>query len=578
MATTTRVYIPSVYVDRVRFTEAADEQPVALINTLPESGEEAANPFNPVQLTIAALDTGLDALTKVWIDTPTGGRVLVYDQAGAGLSAAYAAGSSATYQQSPSAATQDELVLSLYPAGGFPEGEPVTVTLEAYDTNGFFFTASYAFATATTSPPVVEEIFWLTPRRCRVKFRDAMVATAAIDGTLYNVNLAGALEFESPDQIKLTNVLPDPDWVGLYAAFTGSVHPYNNGVFRITAVDVPNRKITVDNIKPFKSDDGVDRWRDGNIARQRKLRGRLTPFRLQADIPTEQPGVDLLCAYVPTPETTRLPEAWELPEGADATRYVIIDWHDDVSYGRPYTLAVIGPENLSGVAADGAESLSFTTPTFGRPDTRLKLWDDLWQEDDRLEDAAEARLLERMSLVLQDLFDVLWWRSDRLIEFWDGDVAQEQMLPFLLYTLGNPFRFPLTTAQQRALVTNLTTLYKRAGTNKGIEEALTLLLGKDYTVRGLQFGFPWWELDADRLGFDTILSPGSDYEKNCYEVVAHLPLDDGENRYITEIATTLDAPEMHLVRIVEPSSHVIESLYWVLDWSQLGTNTQLAWL
>jgi phage tail-like protein len=516
------------------------------------------------------MDGALATTTRVSISTSDEELVLAYDQAGAGFDLLYV-GSTATVQKSPLSSVNDELSLEFYRTGGLPPSSAITVWVEAATAAGATLATSYVFATGTTAAPELEDILWLTPRRCRVKFRDIMDSSASLTGTRYQVSIAGALEFSSPSTLRVSNTAPKPGWVGRYVSCTGSAYPTNNKTFTVIAANASSGTLTVDASPELHDDAGTDYWPDGSVARQRALRGYVTPYRLTPVIP----GDGSACAYAPMPVSLRLPKTWELPHGENPNQYVIIDWHDDISYGRDYTISCVGPENLFGRAADGQSELAFTTPSFGRPETRLKLWDDVWSDRDREDDMGASSLFRRMSVVLQDILDVLWNRTDALADLTDAYRMPESVLDYTLYSEGNPLHFAMTTSQKRAVIAALGLMYQRAGTDKGIEDALALVLGSQFEVRELRGDLPWWILGTHRLGITTLLGPGTTYGENCYEVVSFQPLTELQRVIIKDIATTFDAQRMHLLRIVEPTTNVIVPLYWVLGLSTLGSSTTL---
>lgn len=77
------------------------------------------------------------------------------------------------------------------------------------------------------------------------------------------------------------------------------------------------------------------------------------------------------------------------------------------------------------------------------------------------------------------------------------------MLSYYLDHRGNPFTFPLSTAQQRLLVDGLFKIYRLRGSEDGLVFTINYLLGLQCTI---QYDFEYsWRLGVSRLGIDTIL-------------------------------------------------------------------------
>jgi phage tail-like protein len=391
-------------------------------------------------------------------------------------------------------------------------------------------------------------------------------------GTLYAKTLSGGFEFVAPNKLRISNLVPDAEWIGYWLGATGSCYPQNNVYFKIAEVDAANKEITLTVDKPIKDDTGVDADSDGNIVRNRVLRGVITSYKLAADPDSETDAVT--CAYAPVVTEIREPQSIEIPLSADSRQYSIITLHDDISIGRCYTIHLAKVKNEYDIEAEDTSIYEFVSDTFGSPADRIKLWD-FMPELDKQEDTEAEQQLQKMAVVLQDLLNVLWHRSDSIKYLYDPDNAPDSWIPYLLYTLGNPFRMPLDILQQRRLCSVLSAIYKQVGTAKIIEDTLTFFLGGTFIVQTYQTA-NWWTLNTSVLGTTTVLGPSTKYGKNAYEIISSRALTEDERRYVTHIARTLDPLYMHLIRIVEPGDTSGTLTYWTLSMSGLGYGSELA--
>ena len=216
----------------------------------------------------------------------------------------------------------------------------------------------------------------------------------------------------------------------------------------------------------------------------------------------------------------------------------------------------------------------FTTPTFGFPANRKLIWDTI-PPLDQDEDLQSEGQMRRMAVVLQDLANVLWCRTDSLRNLYDPNTMPSVFVDYLLYTLGNPFQFPLTELEKRRLAESLVAIYKKIGTKQVIEDAIAFFTGIPMVVRQFLLGDSW-TLGVDTLGLTTVVGPGSKLAKNLYEIISPLQLTEEQLRQVREIAEFLDPVYMRLFRIIEPGDTPGTLIYWVLGQSGLGYSTQLA--
>lgn len=572
MATTIKVPIGSITIDNLRYDDSG--QGLDCINRLPEDDETRVCATTNISMWIISYAGAITAASvRVWA-TLLGVRTLLYDGAGGGFQTGFAgAESSITFQQSPNSTVNDEAIIAIDPETDLTGEDNITVEVQA-QAGTELLNEAYTFTVQATALPTADEILWIDPRRCRVHFREAMQQDANAGGTLYFVELTGAIEFIAPDTIRVANVTPSVEWEGYWLGLAGSIYPQNQGYYEIYEVDASAKTIKIDTSDghSFKSDDGIDKDADGNIIRRRLLRGTITSYRLEGRAVDELPSIEV--SYEPIAAALRKPEVDEYPQDDDIEQYVIIDWHDDISIDRKYRLHLTKAINDVGTAAGATSTFDFIAPSFGAPTDRIKLWD-LFPETDRDEDLLNNKQLRRMSIVLQDILNVLWYRCDTIPTLTDADNAPRQWIDYLLYTMGNPFRFPLTELQKRRLIAVLVGIYKRVGTCQVIEDTLAFFTGITFSCRPFLTA-DFWTLGEDILGVTAILGPGDKYARNAYEILSPVELTDDQRRQVRDIAELLDPVYMHLVRIVEPGETPGTLTFWVLNESALGLTTQLA--
>jgi phage tail-like protein len=563
--------IAALYVDNLRFTIESED--LALVNTVPQHEESNVRSAADIYLQIAAFGASTFSLVKVWVEI-NGTRALAYDKNGGGFQAGWnGTDSSASYMQSIGSSVVDQAILTIDPTTDFPSNATVTVDVRGV-AGAALLNESYTFTTEYIETPTIDEILWLDPRKARLHFREPMQANDALGGTLFLKKFSGGFEYVAPNKIKIRNETPVTGWIGYWIGLTGSVYPHNNGYFRVEGVDSTEKEIELElGSNTFTTDTGIDVDVEGNTIRTRTLRAVMTSFRLEADLASEDAD-EIVSTYEPVITALRLPRTTEIPTGADSAQYAVVDFHDDISYGRKYKFHVANAENSYGEVADETSIFSFTSPTFGLPADRLQLWDTYAPNDHSEDRSSASRALEKITKVLQDLFNVLWHRCDSLENLLDPFTARESWLPHMLYSLGNPFRFPLNVEQQRLLASVLPTLHKFKGAASLIEDALAFFLGGTYLVKPLTEG-GWWTLGSDSLGVDTYLGPNSAYARNSYEVLASQAMSDEEEANGLHIAETLDPWFMHCLGFIEPGEETGTMARWTLGFSALGYSTKL---
>lgn len=594
------------------YTEISD--PIILYNTIPEAGETDVPAGAHVRLHIASLDVDgagfeipLDPTVRVWLMSDTDNiQHLAYDQAGGGFQPGFnGPESAANYHASPGASVNDELTLVIDPTVDFSPGAEIHVTVEATAAGAILF-EEYSFSIVDESPPEIDSILWLDPRRCLVTFDCEMRVSQALGSIRYMVLVLAGLEITSSDTVTLRSQVPSTSWVGYGFHITGSADPRNNRLRTIQGVSVANKTLTLDTggaAGPMFPDDAVDKDAHGKVRRTRVLRGALCPFSLQARLTAEGASSSELsadrvqCAYEPMPVSLGAPEPEWVPAGIDISQMVLITWYDDVSFGRLYSLVADGVVDTSGnriaggpdaPGLDTAAIFDFQSPLFGLPARRKTLWDWLPLSDQEEDLDIGDQQLRKMAVVLQDLFDVIEYRVRSMEHLEDPHRCPVHQLDYLLYDLGNPFDFVLREPEKRKLISVLKTMYDQLGLELGIEYILRYFLGYNFEVIAYYTTLDVWVLGTSTIGYtgpsgavggDAILGPGTEYARNSYEIVSPVVLTTEERSRVVQIAQWADPAEMHLVRIVEPggeSGTGGESSYWILGTSLLDASTILA--
>jgi hypothetical protein len=575
-----RVPAPAFYVDELYIATTTDS--LGLLNCIPQDGETGVPCTDCVRLHIVSFTVNaLNATAQVWLTrSSTGLRELAYSQAAGGFQAGYAGVRSlATVQASPDSGVNDELLLVIDPEVSLVSLETVLVEVAATTAVGAL-NQSYSFTVEDLTAPTLEEILWLTPRRARLKFNEPVNVSDDPLGSTFIISANAGVEVLTTSTIKFAGLEPSEGWVG-YTVSVSRSYPENAGPWRIVSVDADTGEILL-NTSSLVPDDGVDRNTYGAIVQRRDIAASISPYYLEARLSDE--GVSSLpgaadrvqCAYCPIPVAVSAVDPAELPTGEDERQYVDIDFIDDVSIDRLYTIHANGVEDLYGNACSNI-TLDFETPRFGSPEDRLTLWSDGFTSgNERADDMSNEGYFRKLAVVLQDLLNVLWWRVDELQYLEDPGRCDASWLDYMLYELGNPFRFPVSSESLRRKLANaLPGFYKGVGCERAITDMLFLLLGINFEIAPYR-ELSYWTIGFSMLGVDTVLGPGDSWLQNAYEIISPVDLTDEQRRIVRDVATWADPVDLHLARIVEPStSDPVVTSYWKLGFSALGLTTKL---
>ena len=592
MANEVRAPIGALYVDNVRYDD--DEGNAALINVIPAHGEEDVGVARPIRFTVAGLTGGaVDATTiLVYVTLASDSlRVLAYS----GPLGAFQNGFNGTMvaRQSPGSGVNDELVFNFYPPVDFLSLDFVTVEVEAEVVGVVGLQEfDYSFTIEDVTAPEIESIFFLDPYTAKVKFDEPVLQQTTPGGSLFYEYHEGGVEILTANTVRVMGTLSET-WMGQWSCLMNSVYPYNNGYRKITAVSPSTNIITLDitgDRGGMDADDGRDMTESGSLFRRRDIIFSVSPYSLSFRSDDEADGRGQLdaeriqCAFTPAIKSLAAMTSDQLPVGEDVREYALVTFHDMISLGRMYTLECNGVEDLWENVCSDIE-LDFTSPTFNIPGDTLGFWSDgILAPTDKLEDLMHTGEHRKLHVVLQDALNCLLYHNQVIERLMDSHQAPSDWIEHRLYSIGNPFTFQMTSDRLKRLLCDfLPDKYRLVGTVKGIKQILKLVLGYEFDIQPFIVGDHWILGDSvwGLLGQTTVLGPGTDWEKNAYQVISPVDLTDTQRAIVTEICTWTDKMNMHLVRILEPSTYTGTgtytgaSVYWVLGTHALGVSTTL---
>ena len=593
-----RTQVAGLYTDNL--VDVVVSSGLHLINTIPQDDETAVSVVQTVNLQVVhSNNQAIDNTARVYIEDPVGTWTLAYNEAAGGFQAGFTG--TATRKSSPGAAALDELWIALNRTVPWGSLRVIGVRVVAAS-GGDTLDSTYNFVVEDIEPATITECLWLSPRRCRIRFSESMNTSADLHGTLFHRYFGGGVEVKGSNELYIADPLEEA-WEGSYLDLQGSVYPTNCQSKLITDVEVtvalvPTGKVLIDTTE-LEADSGVDYNSAGKVVRRRALRATIGAYRLQPRLDLEGAGETpyveerVQCAFAPLVKAVSLPDACDIPSGDTVSQYVVIDFEDDVSLGRWYELHAYNINDASGNNAAHL-SLELQTPMFGCPTNRQQLWK-FFPGNVQEEDLTDELQLRKMSVVLQDLLNVMWLRADGLDKVLDAWQCPEQLIDHLLYTLGNPFRFPVPTVKQkRRLAEALPELYSGTGIARRVEDAtlqtnciagmIKFFLGINAVIRPHWPGDTWvlgncylGASEGDWPGQQTILGTSSAYLRNSYDVdVSPVILTAEEQRIVRDICTWADPANMHLARIIMGTPD--PGAVWILGsagFSEVGLTTNL---
>lgn len=204
------------------------------------------------------------------------------------------------------------------------------------------------------------------------------------------------------------------------------------------------------------------------------------------------------------------------------------------------------------------------------PTRRFDLWQMLPKHNRRDDETGDLR---RFVVCLQEVTDLLLADVDRFPDIFDIERAPEDFLDCILFDLGNPFPFDLTTLARRKLAAILVEMYKQKGTAKGIRNAVRFFLGIEITAIS-QLNATALVLGESELGVDWELGPSDRFARYAFNVEVSRLLAETERKQLRAIVDYIRPAHTHFVDLLEPSDFV-PSGYWDLGISELGISTAL---
>lgn len=252
---------------------------------------------------------------------------------------------------------------------------------------------------------------------------------------------------------------------------------------------------------------------------------------------------------------------------------VDVSFDAELSPAVPYRVTVGPAEDLAGnpvtPPSNVADFLSVAPPV---PAGRSFVLYDFIPAMNRREDAEGTGDLKRFVYSLQEVVTLLLGEMDAFLDAIDPDYAPEAFVDAMLADLGNPFRFDLTLAKKRLLLSELVTLYRQKGTARGILAAVLFFLGltvniTDYTSNTLTLG-------VSVLGVDWQLGPGGSWALYAFDVHCPVSLDDETRTQLIALVEYMKPAHTHFARLIEPTAVVVVQ-HWQLGKSKLGTESIL---
>lgn len=252
---------------------------------------------------------------------------------------------------------------------------------------------------------------------------------------------------------------------------------------------------------------------------------------------------------------------------------VVLELDDGLSFGAMYTLTAENVTDLIGnviVAPDNAVELIGFDPPW--PACRsFSLWEMLAGVHRSSDISGD---LAGFISCLQDVLDQLLFAIDKWAEIIDPDTAEEQYIDAMLVGLGNPFRFDLSLADKRLLISVLVKIYQSKGTKTGIENAVFLFLGFEIEIVPRNDSENAWILDLSELGEDTELFTSESAVLYTFDVTVAIDLTTEQMATMLTIIDYMKVGHEHIGLIFQPGD-VPPPEFWLLGESELDTETEL---
>ena len=183
--------------------------------------------------------------------------------------------------------------------------------------------------------------------------------------------------------------------------------------------------------------------------------------------------------------------------------------------------------------------------------------------------------LLRMVGCIQEVAALLLYDIDQFIEILDPDTAAEDVVDTMLLDLGNPFSFELTLTDKRRLANVLVAMYQLKGTAPGIKNVIRFFLSTEVEIAAYNTMQDGWVLGESELGVGSILVSNLQSNLYSFDVVAAQLLTDETRTRIRAIVAYMKPAHTHFIRLIEPTTPVVESEFLPLGEAMLGANWRL---
>lgn len=139
------------------------------------------------------------------------------------------------------------------------------------------------------------------------------------------------------------------------------------------------------------------------------------------------------------------------------------------------------------------------------------------------------------------------------------NIDLSRAIDIILTNLGNPFPFfELSESQKRSLARALVPMYRKKGTEAGIEQAILFFLGLTCEVIDFSSGEDVWILGESELGEDTYLAPSIDGSDLFFFVVEFYDSLSAEQKDQAERIIDFMKPGWTHYVIIQPTLPLIE--------------------
>jgi phage tail-like protein len=385
----------------------------------------------------------------------------------------------------------------------------------------------------------------------RIKFSEDMnqVSAAVGDTTsaLFTKNVSGRISYHSAITIGVStffNVIQasadsfSSEHLGLFIGSAGAQNSRNNATF--TIVEVLNDTMVRVNAT-LTNEDPADLT---------KVSGPtvvISPYRL---IPPASSDNAITPAFTPIVlEVTAVPQT-AIPSYESTAGYVFLHLHDDPTPNVTYQLELVRIADLAG--NEIGSTYSFTSWLVQTPPGRsFDVWDSMIPEYNKEQDTTHD--LERVIRCIDEVSKVCLDDVDRFGQMLDPFFTPDHILDTLLKHLGNPFAFAydMSADRKRDLISVLVAMYKKKGTDRGIEDIVGFFLGKTVEVEDWYIPDDTWTLGESELGYDTYLGPSLSFVRYAFYLKHTDALTNEDKDIIRQIVAFVRPAHTHFIGFMQ---------------------------